>query len=248
MDTIGPIARSVEDAAMLLQVIAGYDPLDAIVRDEPVPDYSQALHGSIAGLRVGVPREYFFEQLHPDTASAVEEVVRWLKGRVREVREVSLPRLRIAENGDYDCELYHYQRQWFDKTPELYHAYSQRLLNRVKKTDTVAYIETLKRVRECRRDIRRVFEQVDVLVLPTMREPAPSLAETIAETHRRPPSNTSAFNHFGTPAITVPCGFSKDGLPIGLQIAGAAFREPVVLQVAHAYQQATEWHRKRPPV
>jgi aspartyl-tRNA(Asn)/glutamyl-tRNA(Gln) amidotransferase subunit A len=248
MDTIGPIARTVEDAATLLQVIAGHDPLDAITRDEAVPDYSQALRGSISGLRVGVPREYFFEQLHSDTAAAVEEAIRWLRGRVREVREVTLPRLRIAENGDYDVELYHYQRQWFDKTPELYHPYGQRLLNRVKKTDTVAYIETLKRVRECRRDIRRVFEQVDVLVLPTMREPAPSLAETVAETHRRPPSNTSSFNHFGTPAMTVPCGFSKDGLPIGLQIVAAAFREPVVLQVAYAYQQGTEWHRKGPNV
>jgi aspartyl-tRNA(Asn)/glutamyl-tRNA(Gln) amidotransferase subunit A len=248
MDTIGPIARAVEDVAILLQVIAGHDPQDAITLAEPVPDYLQALRFSIAGLRVGVPREYFFEQLHPDTALAVEEAIRWLRGRVHEVREVTLPRLRTAENGDYDVELYHYQRQWFDKTPELYHPYSQRLLNRVKKTDTVAYIETLKRVRECRRDIRRVFEQVDVLVLPTMREPAPSIAETIAETHRRPPSNTSAFNHFGTPAITVPCGFSKEGLPIGLQIAGAPFREPVVLQVAWAYQQTTDWHRKRPAV
>jgi aspartyl-tRNA(Asn)/glutamyl-tRNA(Gln) amidotransferase subunit A len=248
MDTIGPIARSVEDAALLLQVIAGHDPLDAITRDQPVPDYTQALRGSIATLRVGIPREYFFEQLHPDTAAAVEEAIRWLRGRVREMRDVVLPRLRIAENGDYDVELYHYQKPWFDKSPELYHAYSQRLLNRVKKTDTIAYIETLKGVRECRRDIRRIFEQVDVLVLPTMREPAPSLSETIAETPRRPPSNTSAFNHFGTPAITVPCGFSKDGLPIGLQIVAAPFREEIALRVAWLYQQATDWHRKRPPV
>jgi aspartyl-tRNA(Asn)/glutamyl-tRNA(Gln) amidotransferase subunit A len=236
----------VEDVAALLQVIAGYDPLDAIVRDEPVPDYSAALKGGIAGLRVGVPREYFFEQLHPDVASAVEEAIGWMRGHVREVRDVVLPRLRQAENGDYDVELYHYQQQWFDRTPELYHPYSQRLLNRVKKTDIVAYIETLKRVRECRRDIRRVFEQVDVLVLPTMREPAPSLAETIAETHRRPPSNTSAFNHFGTPTMTVPCGFSKDGLPIGLQIVGAPFREDVVARVAWTYQEAAGWKGRRP--
>lgn len=248
MDTIGPIARTVEDAAALLQVIAGHDPLDAITRDEAVPDYTRELRGGIAGLRVGVPREYFFEQLHPDVAAAVEEAIGWLKGRVREVPDVSLPRLREAENGDYDVELYHYQRQWFDKTPELYSSYGQRLLNRVKKTETVAYIETLKRVRECRRDIRRVFEQVDVLVLPTMREPAPSLAETIAETHRRPPSNTSAFNHFGTPAMTVPCGWSKEGLPIGLQIVGAPFREEMVARVAWSYQEAAGWKGRRPAV
>jgi aspartyl-tRNA(Asn)/glutamyl-tRNA(Gln) amidotransferase subunit A len=248
MDTIGPIARTVEDAAMLLQAIAGHDPLDAITRDEPVPDYSQALRGSVAALRVGVPREYFFEQLHPDVAAAGEEAIRWLRPRVREVRDVVLRRLHLAENGDYDVELYHYQKPSFDKSPELYHPYGRRLLNRVKQTDVVAYIETLKRVRECRRDIRRVFEQVDVLVLPTMREPAPLLSETIAETHRRPPSNTSAFNHFGTPSITVPCGFSKDGLPIGMQVVAAPFREELAARVAHAYQQATDWHRRRPPV
>src|SRR6185437_16886866 len=100
--------------------------------------------------------------------------------------------------------------------------------------------------RECRRDIRKVFEQVDAVVLPTMREPAPLLSETIADTHRRPPSNTSAFNHYGAPAITVPCGFSKEGLPIGLQIAGPAFGESVVLRLALAYQQSAGWKDKRP--
>jgi aspartyl-tRNA(Asn)/glutamyl-tRNA(Gln) amidotransferase subunit A len=248
MDTIGPITRSVEDAAALLQVLAGHDPLDAITSMEPVPDYSKALGASIAQLRIGVPRQNFFEQLHPDVAAVVEEAIRYLRGRVREVRDVVLPRLRAAENGDYDVELYHYQKPFFDKSPELYHPWSQRHLNQMKKVDAIAYIETLKRVRECRRDIRRVFDQVDILVLPTMREPAPLISETVNESHRRPPSNTSAFNHFGTPALTLPCGFSKDGLPIGLQIAGPAFHESVVLQAAYAYQESTDWHRRRPPV
>jgi aspartyl-tRNA(Asn)/glutamyl-tRNA(Gln) amidotransferase subunit A len=248
MDTIGPIARSVEDAAVLLQALAGYDSLDAIALAEPVPDYSQALGSPAARLRVGVPREYFFDQLHPDVAAAVEEAIRHLRSQVREIRDVSLPRLHIADNGDYDVELYHYQQPYFDKSPELYHPRSQRMLNSLKKVETLAYVETLKRVRECRRDIRKVFEQVDVLVLPTMREPAPGIAETVAETHRRPPSNTSAFNHFGAPALTLPCGFSKDGLPIGLQIAAAAYREPLVLQLAYAYQQSTDWHKRVPPI
>jgi aspartyl-tRNA(Asn)/glutamyl-tRNA(Gln) amidotransferase subunit A len=248
MDTIGPITRTVEDAAAVLQVLAGYDPLDAITASETVPDYARALRAPIAHLRVGVPRQYFFEQLHSDVASAVEEALRHLRGQVREIRDVTLPRLQIAENGDYDVELYHYQKPFFDKSPELYHPRSQRLLNEVKKVETTAYIETLKRVRECRRDIRRVFEQVDVLVLPTMREPAPLISETVNETHRRPPSNTAAFNHFGTPAMTLPCGFSGDGLPIGLQIVGPAWREPVVLSVAYAYQQSTDWHKRTPPI
>ena len=248
MDTIGPIARTVEDAAVLLQVLAGYDPLDAITAAQPVPDYSQALGTSIAHLRLGVPREYFFEQLHPDVSAAVEEAIRHLRAKVREVRDVTLPRMQKAENGDYDVELYHYQKPFFDKSPELYHPWSQRLLNDVKKVETVAYIETLKRIRECRRDIRRVFEQVDVLVLPTMREPAPLISETVNETHHRPPSNTSAFNHFGTPAMTLPCGFSKDGLPIGLQIVAAALARDGGSSVAHAYQQSTDWHKRMPPI
>ncbi|HLX42743.1 MAG TPA: amidase [Bryobacteraceae bacterium] len=248
MDTIGPIVRSVEDAAVLLQVLAGQDPLDAITTAESVPDYSQALRTPISQLRIGIPREYFFEQLHPDVAAAVEEAIRHLRPKVREVRDVTLPRLQQAENGDYDVELYHYQKPFFDKSPELYHPWSQRHLNQMKKVETLPYIETLKRIRECRRDIRRVFEEVDVLLLPTMREPAPLISETVNETHRRPPSNTSTFNHFGTPAMTVPCGFSKDGLPIGLQIAAAAYREPVILQLAYAYQQSTDWHRRTPPI
>jgi aspartyl-tRNA(Asn)/glutamyl-tRNA(Gln) amidotransferase subunit A len=248
MDTIGPIARTVEDAALLLQVVAGYDPLDAITRDEPVPDYSRALQLPVSKLRIGVPRQYFFEQLHPDVASAAEEAIRHLHGMVAEVREVTLPRLHAAENGDYDVELYHYQKPFFDRSPELYHPWSQRHLNAMKKVDTVAYIETMKRIREVRRDIRTVFEQVHAIVLPAMREPAPLLTETIQETHRRPPSNTSAFNHFGTPALTLPCGFSKDGLPIGLQIAGAAYHEPVVLSLAFAYQQSTDWRQRIPAI
>lgn len=248
MDTMGPIARNVEDAAALLHVLAGNDPLDAITAGGPPTNYVMFLGRSIKEMRVGVPRTYFFEQLHPDVAGAVEEAIKVLKGMVREVRDVTLPRMHSAENGDYDVELYHYQKQWFDQSPELYHPWSRRHLNQMKKVETVPYIETLKRIRECRRDIKRVFAQVDVLVLPTMREPPALISETVNETHHRPPSNTSPFNHFGVPAITVPCGFSKDGLPIGLQIAGPAFREEVVAQVAFAYQEATEWHRRRPAI
>jgi aspartyl-tRNA(Asn)/glutamyl-tRNA(Gln) amidotransferase subunit A len=248
MDTIGPIARTVEDAAAILQIIAGYDPNDAITLAEPVPDYSQALRAPIDKLRIGVPRDYFFEDLHPDVSAAVEEAIRHLKGKVREVKDVTLPRLHVAENGTYDVELYHYQKPYFDKSPELYHPWSQRQMNHLKLVETIPYVETLKRVRECRRDIRRIFEQVDILALPTMREPAPLISETENETHKRPHSNTGAFNHFGTPAITVPCGFSKDGLPIGLELVGPAFHEPVVLSIAYAYQQSTDWHKRKPPV
>jgi aspartyl-tRNA(Asn)/glutamyl-tRNA(Gln) amidotransferase subunit A len=248
MDTVGPIARSVEDTAALLQVIAGNDPLDAITSDEPVPDYVRALSEPISQLRVGVPRKYFFDGLHPDVAFAVEEAIRQIRRKVKEVREVVLPCLQIPENGGYDVELLHFQKPFFDKAPELYHPWSQRQLNELGKVQAVPYVETLKRVRECRRQVRHTFEEMDILLLPTKREPAPLISETVNEMHVRPPSNTSAFNHFGTPAITVPCGFSKEGLPVGLQIVGPAYGEPVVLAIAYAFQQMTDWHARRPPI
>jgi len=239
LDTIGPIARSVEDAAIMLQVIAGYDPTDSITAAVPVPDYTAALSQPIRGLRVGIPRDYFFEQLDPDVARLVEEAISLLRHKVAAVRDISLPRFQFVENGSYDVELYHYQKPYFDKSPELYHPWSRQQLESLKSVNAIAYVETLKRLRECRREIRRIFEEIDVLLLPTMREPAPLLSETISGAHHRPPSNVSAFNRFGTPALSVPCGCARSGLPVGLQIVGRPFGEQTVLAVAHAYQQAS---------
>src|SRR5258708_37262325 len=101
---------------------------------------------------------------------------------------------------------------------------------------------------ECRQQVQDVFEKGDNLGLPTMREPASLISETVNETHRRLPSNTAAFNHFGIPAITLPCGFSGDGLPIGLQIVAPAWHEALALSVAYAYQQSTDWHKRKPPI
>ena len=246
LDCPGPMARTVEDAALLMGLLAGNDPHDAIVSDRPVPDYSRALRTSIANLRIGVPRSYFFEKLDPDVAAAVEAAIDHLRCGTREVRDVTLPQFQFVEGGSLDVELYHYHRPFFDKTPEKYHPWSRRLLAAAKNVSGERYVETLKRLREARRDVRAVFDQVDVLLLPTMREPAPLITETIDETHRRPPSNVSAFNRFGLPAVTVPCGFSSQGMPIGLQIVGPSFGEAIVLNAAFAWQQSTDWHQRRP--
>lgn len=246
LDCPGPMTRSVEDAAVMLGLLAGNDPQDAIVLDRPVPDYSRTLRDSIANVRIGVPRAYFFETLDPDVAASVEAAIELMRRTTREVHDVTLPQFQAVQGGSTDIELYHYHRQYFDASPEQYHPWSRRLLERAKSISAERYVETLKRIREARRDIRRVFEQVDILLLPAMREPAPLISETIDETHRRPPSNLSAFNRFGLPALTLPCGFSRQGLPIGLQVAGPSFGENMVLTVAFAYQQATDWHLKHP--
>jgi aspartyl-tRNA(Asn)/glutamyl-tRNA(Gln) amidotransferase subunit A len=246
LDTIGPMTRSVEDAALMLQVLAGFDPDDSITANAPVPDYAAAMRAPLSDLRVGIPRDYFFDDLNPDVSAAVEAAIDVLRPKVREVRDVLLPRFQFVKNGSYNVELLHYQAQFFYKTPELYHPWSRRELTETESVTAVNYVETLKRLRECRRDIRRIFQQVDILLLPTKRDVAPTLKATIDETYTRPPSNTSAFNRFWTPALSIPCGFSRDGLPIGLQIVGSLFAESRVLAVAYAYQQATDWHKRRP--
>ncbi len=248
LDTIGPMTRSVEDAALMLQILAGFDPKDSITANVPVPDYAAALHTPISDIRVGIPRQYFFEDLQPDVAAAVENAIRVLQPQVRYVRDVVLPQFQFVENGSYDVELLHYQRQFFYKWPELYHPWSRRELAAMEKVTAVNYVETLKRLRDCRRDLRPVFKEVDILLLPTRRDTAATIEATVHETYKRPPSNTSAFNRFWTPAISVPCGFSRDHLPIGLQIVGRRFAEPQVLAVASAYQRATDWHRQWPPL
>jgi aspartyl-tRNA(Asn)/glutamyl-tRNA(Gln) amidotransferase subunit A len=246
LDTIGPMTRSVEDAALMLQVLAGFDPEDSITADAPVPNYASGLRASISDLRVGIPRDYFFERLNPDVSAAVEAAINVLRPKVREMRDVVLPQFQFVENGSYNVELLHYQAQFFYKSPELYHPWSRKELTEMESVTAVNYVETLKRLRECRRDIRKIFQTVDILLLPTKRDVAPTIKATIEESYRRPPSNTSAFNRFWTPAISVPCGFSRDGLPIGLQIVGPSFSETRVLAVAYTYQQATDWHTRQP--
>jgi aspartyl-tRNA(Asn)/glutamyl-tRNA(Gln) amidotransferase subunit A len=230
----------------MLQALAGFDAADSITSAAPVPDYTASLHSPLAKLRLGIPRDYFFDGLQSEVATAVDNAIQVLRPKCREVHDVALPRMQLVKNGSYDVELLHFQAPFFQKTPELYHPWSRRQLTELGNVTTLNYVETLKRLRECRRDIRRVFEQVDVLILPTKRDTAPTIAATVDESYKRPPSNTGAFNQFGTPAISIPCGFSRDMLPIGVQIVGPAFGEPQVLAVAYAYQQATDWHTRHP--
>jgi aspartyl-tRNA(Asn)/glutamyl-tRNA(Gln) amidotransferase subunit A len=212
-----------------------------------VPPYTRALGEPVAKVRIGVPRGNLFDDLDPDVAASVEAAIELMRRKVHEVRDVTLPQIPTVQGGGTEIELYHYHREMFEASPDQYHPSSRRLLERAKTTSADRYVETLKRIREARRDVRRVFEQVDVLLLPTMREPAPLIKEVVERTRRGRPGNTGIFNRFGLPALTLPCGFSRDGLPIGLQVVGPSFGESIVLTVAHAYQQSTDWSRRRPP-
>lgn len=237
LDCAGPMARCVEDAALLLEVIAGNDPLDAITLDRPVPAYSRSVRDSIAKIRIGIPRTNYFENLDADVATRVEEAIALLKSKVAEVRDIQLPAFQPVQGGGTDIELFHYHKTFFETSFKDYQPYSQRLLERAKDVTAVGYVETLKRIREARRDIRRTFVDVDVLLLPTMREPAPRIKDVMDRTHRGRPSNTGVFNRLGLPAMTVPCGFSRDRLPVGLQIVGPAFGESIVVALGSAFER-----------
>ena len=244
LDHIGPLSKSVEDAAILLQAIAGYDPLDTTTVDSRVPDYIRALRMSTAKLRLGRPASYF-EGLHPEVAKTVDAAIQVLQSLTAGLSNVQIP---AAINGArlWGPEAYLYHAPWFTKTPEKYQPAVRRSLQQYADAKASDYVAARREVDRLRREIRTVFEKVDLLITPTMVTPPPPLAGGGAAGPGR--NNNAPFDVFGLPAISVPCGFSSDGLPIGLQIIGAPFAEPTVLALAHAYEQRTEWHRRRPEI
>ena len=248
-DHVGPMTRTVEDAAAMLQVLAGYDPEDANSADAPVPDYTQALSQN-GPLRVGVPRAYFYEKLHPEIESAMNAALAVIGKLAASVRDVEMP----ASNDTtiLRAEAYAYHAENVKKNPELYQPETLKRIRAGEDVTTAAYIQARRQVDQYRHTIRKVFETVDLLVTPTTPVPPFTISELLADMDNLRTKeiltlrNTRPFNILGLPSISVPCGFTRAGLPIGLQISGAPWAEGNVLRLAHAYEQQTEWHKKRP--
>lgn len=252
LDHVGPLARSVSDAAIVLQAIAGFDAADFTSADVPVADYVSAVRETGKTLRVGIPREYFFDDLDPEVASALEHALSGIRTMVAEVKDVRLEvptdrTLQAAES--YACHA-----ESVAKTPELYQPETVRRIRSGEKISASEYIQRRRELEEARRSIRQVFADVDVLVTPTTPMPAPAIADLRATPEALRPAelkllrNTRPFNVWGLPAISIPCGFTQTALPIGLQIAGPPWREDLVLQLAFAYEQATAWHKRNCPL
>src|SRR5262245_25004145 len=258
LDHVGPMCKTVEDAALMLGIIAGYDPLDPASADVPVVDYSRAIRTLTSKLRVGVPRSPFFENVNPEVAKAVEAAIDVLRKLTANVKDVQVPATpNIADV--WNPEIYAYHAPWITKTPELYQQATRNLIQRGDDGRSAAYAQARRQVDVVRREIKNVFANVDVLVTPTQRGVAPLIVPqppTNATRGGAPGGaaaaggggivNTGAFDIYGLPTISIPCGFSGSGLPIGLQISGAHFAESTVIALAHAYEQATEWHKRRP--
>jgi aspartyl-tRNA(Asn)/glutamyl-tRNA(Gln) amidotransferase subunit A len=250
LDHVGPIARTVSDAAVMLQAIAGYDTKDVNSIDVPVDDYLAAISDGSKPARIGVPRKFFYEDLDPEIASAVEQalgVLRSLGGDSREI-ELDVPTDRKLQS----AESYAYHAEFVSRSPELY---QPETLRRIRSGEDIRGDEVERRrheLKEIRREVGNVFDVIDVLITPT----TPVPASTIAELKQNPDllrprelsllRNTRPANVWGLPAISVPCGFTSAGLPIGLQIIGPHWREDRVLQLAYAYEQATDWHKRIP--
>ena len=252
LDHVGPMARSAEDCALVLQALAGEDPLDASSAGQPVPDYRAALDGGIKGLRIGVPQEFFFDNVDPDVEEAVRAAIEVLRGLGAEIRDVSLPHVSEAPSALTAVMLpealaYHQHR--LAERPD---DYGEDIRYRLElgATFTALHYVQGQRFREmivaAWRD--EVFDRVDLLAMPTTLGTAVEIETGDLSATFKLIRNTNPLNLLGVPAISVPCGFTEGGLPIGLQLVGRWWGEATVLRAAHTYQGATDWHARRPPI
>ena len=256
MDTVGPISRTVEDAAITLTAIAGHDPKDPYTWNKPVPDYRQALDENIRGVRVGVVIEQLNNEMTgPETRDAVVKATALLEKLGAAVEEVSLPITNHAPllgTVPLMVEPASYQREWIRQRLQDYGHNNRVALLTGSILPASAYYKVQKLRSLLRQQVHEVLEKYDVLVTPTSATPARRIADDPIVTSKANAFGsqflfTRIFNLASAPAISVPCGFSSQGLPIGLQIGGRSGADETVLRVAHAYEQSTSWHSRRPP-
>jgi aspartyl-tRNA(Asn)/glutamyl-tRNA(Gln) amidotransferase subunit A len=249
LDHVGPLCRSVQDAALMLEVISGFDKLDPASADVPVPHYSRELKTRTARMRVGIPRETFFDDLDPEIAAALGSAIEVLSKLTASVEDVKVPATGNLLQQILSPELHAVHAASLATSPEKYQPSTrERIIAYAAAVSQEEYVSARRQCDLLRREIGKVFETVDVLAMPTMARPPALLDPNFTRAPREPERtrNTWPFNVYGVPAITVPCGFTRSGLPIGLQIVGAPFAESTVLALAYAYEQMTEWHARRP--
>ncbi len=276
MDQVGPLTKDVRDCALMLEAIAGHDPADSTSADRPVPRYSDALTGDVKGLRLGVPKEYFITGIAPEVEQAVHDATRLLEKNGAVVEEISLPHTEyavavyyIVATAEASSNLARYDGMRFGHRAGGKDLLETYMLSReegfgaeVKRRIMLgtyalsagyydAYYLKAQRVRALiKQDFDAAFQRCDAILTPT----APTTAFKIGEKTQDPLQMylsdiyTISVNLAGLPALSLPCGFDGDGMPIGLQIIGKQFDEATILRLAYAYEQATEWHRRKPRI
>ena len=251
-DHCGPMTRTVEDAAIMLNVLAGYDKLDITSVEHPKEDYVAGMKQPIKGFRLGTPVGYF-DRLEPDVAKAVEDAIALLAKLTAGVKEVNLPPPSTSVAGAAETMAWH--EPYFKNGAAKYMLPERRRLETLSANGggtAVDYVKGMWDLQHLRRTIDDAFTDFDLVVLPTQHIVAPLIDDLVRRAHDTKPvdpnitSNTSPFNSFGLPSLSINCGFSKSGLPIGLMICGPRWSESKIFALAQAYEQATEWHKQKP--
>ena len=257
LDHAGPLARGVADCALMLQTIAGFDSRDPATSSLSVPDFSADLGKGIRGLRLGIPREYFFDIVEPEVKRLFDLAVATLEGLSAQVEQVSLPHVehaQVAGNVIMSSEAAAWHATWLRKRPGEYGADVLQRIRGGLLVRATEYLHSQQMRTLIQQDFARAFAQVDVVLSPTVPLVAPPIGHTqepggpLNVVPRAIANRTTVpCNLSGMPAISIPCGLSQpEGLPVGLQIMGPAFAEPMVFRVAAAYESATEWRHQRP--
>jgi aspartyl-tRNA(Asn)/glutamyl-tRNA(Gln) amidotransferase subunit A len=275
LDQIGPITKDVEDCAILMNAISGYDPRDSTSVKEEVPDYKQSLKKDVNGIRIGIPKEYFIEGIDPEVEKAVRDAIDFFRKWGAEIQEISLPHTEYAvaiyyiiataeassNLARYDGVKYGFRSKGYRDLMEMYTQTRARGFGKEVKRRIIlgtyvlsagyydAYYRKASQVRTLmRKDFDEAFQRVDVIVSPTAPTPAFRIGEKTEDPLQMYLSDihTIPVNLAGIPAISIPCGFSRQGLPIGLQLIGKHFDEGMLLRVAYTFEQNTDFHLRKP--
>ena len=258
LDTVGPMTRTVRDAALILNAIAGYDRRDPSSSDRPVEDFTESLGRGIEGIRIGIPKEFFFDVISSEAQDAVRRSANVLEGLGASVEEVSIPVLEhsLTISGTIlSAEAAEVHIDHLRLRADEIGADVRARLELGALTPATVYINAQRARTVFNREIAKAFQQVDILLAPTTPTSAPRIEESVVRVGdgTEPVSTllsrlTRPFNICGVPAVSLPCGFTSSGMPLGMQLAGRPFDEATVLRVADAYEQTTEWHARRPPL
>ncbi|MGH7826902.1 MAG: amidase [Candidatus Binatia bacterium] len=254
LDHAGPMARNVEDCAVLLQAIAGYDPKDPASANVPVPDFRAGLNQGIEGIRIGVPRAGWFDEqkgTDPEIAAIFDRALKTLESLGATVVEIDgrpFAAARKANQTILIAEAYAYHEKRLQETPEKFGSSVRRRMLEGAFLSAADYITALRARTALNEQICANFSRVDVFATPTAPRPPEAFDALDPNEQNLRPSFTNPFNLTGLPALSLPCGFTQGNLPVGLQITARPFDENTAFRIAYAYEQATDWHARRPPI
>ena len=258
LDTVGPMTRTVRDTAIVMNAIAGYDSRDASSANRPDEDFTRLLGQDISGMRVGLPQDYFYDVIDDEVRIAVQQAARILEGLGAHVEECSIPALNDSISISGTILLTEAAEIHLDNLRERADDFGADVRGRLEEgamTPAVSYIAAQRARVEFNRKIAEAMKTYDILLAPTTAIGAPRIGDSVVEVGGVSeaklaimPRLTRPHNICGIPTVSVPCGFTSEGLPIGMQIAARAFEDAVALQAAYAYEQATEWHTRRPAI